>query len=275
MPSWENPRIPEGINVTREHPLKELFLLGGALLAIGLAALLILNMTAGWIAHAIPFSFEQEMAAGITERFPPGDPTMEPYLQELAERLAETMALPEEMTITVHLLEGETINAFATLGGHIFVHEGLVRLLPDENSLAMVLAHEVAHVKARDPMVALGRGLLVGAALAVVTGTSGNDAADWLLGNASLITTLAYNRAQEEAADRQALTTLALHYGHVGGATELFLLLGEDGTDGLATGTPELFSTHPAPDDRIERIRRIAREAGWPLEGPRRPLPTH
>ena len=46
--------------------------------------------------------------------------------------------------MTVHAVQDPTVNAFATLGGHVFVFTGLVDSLDSENGLAMVLAHELA-----------------------------------------------------------------------------------------------------------------------------------
>ena len=65
-------------------------------------------------------------------------------------------------------------NAFATLGGHIAVTSGLYRRMPSENALALVLAHEIAHVSARDPISALGGSatLALLVALAVVAGSA-------------------------------------------------------------------------------------------------------
>ncbi|MBK8289542.1 MAG: M48 family metalloprotease [Cellvibrionales bacterium] len=54
----------------------------------------------------------------------------------------------------------------ATLGGHIVVYQGLLDATKDsETALAMVMAHELTHIKLRHPAGAMGRGFAVAALL--------------------------------------------------------------------------------------------------------------
>ena len=48
---------------------------------------------------------------------------------------------------TFGIIQTEDINAFAAPGGYIFVTKGLLRQLTNEDQLAAVLAHEIAHVR--------------------------------------------------------------------------------------------------------------------------------
>lgn len=50
---------------------------------------------------------------------------------------------------TVELLDTKTINAFCTPGGHTFVTRGLLELGVDDNELAGVMGHEIAHAARR------------------------------------------------------------------------------------------------------------------------------
>src|SRR5690606_14951325 len=97
----------------------------------------------------------------------------------------------------------------------LFVYNGLLKEMPDENSLAMVLAHELAHIKNRDPVAAMGRGLAMTMLYAFATGdySAGADLASvgGELGMAR------FSREQEKVADLAALQTIHSHYGHVGG----------------------------------------------------------
>ena len=74
------------------------------------------------------------------------------------------------MTIQVHYTDLDVPNAFATLGGHIIVTSGLYRRMPSENALAMVIGHEIGHVKARDPISAVGGAVILSLPLAVLSG---------------------------------------------------------------------------------------------------------
>merc|ERR1711879_567360 len=67
----------------------------------------------------------------------------EAALTQLLNQLTDNKALP----VRVHYLADQDMpNAFATLGGHIFITRGLLDSVESENGLAMVLAHEYGHI---------------------------------------------------------------------------------------------------------------------------------
>ena len=252
MPQYENPKVPEGFNVSEEHPLKEFILLVCGIGAVVAAVVFALTLLAQNVARAIPFEMEKKLAAIAdfsvnTDNQKPSE--IENYLSALASKLAIQQDLPEGMTITLHYSNQNIVNAFATLGGHIFVYQGLIDKLPHENALAMVIAHEIAHIQHRDPIVAMGRGVTMMLVLALFTG--GDSAvAQQFLGQIGLVTALNFNREQELAADNVALETLQSFYGHVKGAEVLFEVLSEEeGEMPLA-----FLSTHPVTQSRIDRI---------------------
>ena len=172
------------------------------------------------------------------------------------------MDVPADLDLTFHVIEGETVNAFTTLGGNIFVFDGLMLELDDENSLAMVLGHEIAHAVNRDPLSTMGRGILLQILITSLSGNGGIDPSTTSELGFDLMLN-AYSREQEEDADELAVIALHRQYGHVGGATDLFETLNESYGD---EEPPELFSSHPDTDDRIEMIRDIAKERGWGFE---------
>ncbi|MGD8843412.1 MAG: M48 family metallopeptidase [Gammaproteobacteria bacterium] len=232
----------------------------------------LMSFAAERLARYVPFSYEQS----ITERFADdedaGHKPVRQRLQALADELSAVMDLPDDMTIHVHYVDEDTVNAFATLGGHIVIYRGLLEATPTENALAMVVAHEIAHVKHRDPIVALGRAVLIGTALAVFTGVSGDDMAGRVLGDAGLLTSLHFSREQESEADHEALSALAQRYGHVAGATFIFeKFLADENKSSYKM--PALFGTHPTNRKRIEQIHRWGTENGWPDTGETTLLP--
>ena len=184
------------------------------------------------------------------------EPVLQDYVEQLTQRIAGDMDVPGDLRIRVHAVRGRVVNAGATMGCHIFVPQGLLHSLDSENGLAMVLAHELAHCVNRDPLRSAGRAFLWEIAVSAIGATElpGQD-----LGGSQLMLN-AYSRQQEQAADRLALTTLQSHFGHIGGATHLFEVLRESGRAG---GNPEVLSTHPGLDQRIEAINTIARDNGW------------
>ncbi|MCW8889066.1 MAG: M48 family metallopeptidase [Sedimenticola sp.] len=265
---FEQRDIPEGINVTQVHPLRELaVLLGGAVLLIVLLVYL-LGLSAGFLARYIPFEMELELASSFSEETK-SEGDIQRYLTRINDQVVAAMALPEGMQITLHYNNDDTVNAFATLGGHVVVFRGLLEKLPNENALAMLLAHEIAHVKHRDPIVSVGRGLTISAVLGLVLGQSDLG----VLGDTGLYTLLHFNREMEREADREALEAVYRIYGHTRGADDLFRVLQTyreeaGGDDGF-----EVLQTHPLDWKRINAIDSLARTNGWDVEGDITPIP--
>ena len=259
MADYENRPPPEGINVSPTHPLKDFALLVGGISALVVVAVLALSLLAGQLARHIPFAHERVLA-GQLGRWLPAEPVSaverqrRQYLQALAERLAQGMEMPPEMTLTVHYSAQPTINALATLGGHIVVFQGLIDTLPSENALAMVLAHEIAHVRHRHPVVAMGRGFAVLLAVASLSGVGDGSLQQWL-GGIGMLPVLSFSRAQEEEADAAALQAVLRTYGHVGDAAAFFEHVARAP---LAREPLAIFSSHPGHAERIARIRDFA-----------------
>jgi len=264
--NYSNPEIPEGINYSKEHPLKEFFLLVVGVLLFFLSLVLILGVLAEFLASYVPFSAELKIVALQKSDEQPEAQAIENYLQTLAGRLAAVQGLPEGMTVKVHYVDSDSINAFATLGGQIVVFRGLLDIVPDENTLAMVIAHEIAHIKLRHPIKGLGRAVVIGTAIAMFNGGAGNDIVTDVLGEAGLLTALKFSRDQERAADAIALQALARVYGHIGGAGEVFRLLQQQ-HEKTGLITPEFFNTHPLTENRIEEINVMANNNNWPTMG--------
>ena len=240
------------------------------MLLIVVAVTFLLAWSAESLVRHIPFSVEVGLAGKYATQ-PDYDDATTAYLQQLAARLAAAQNLPQDMKITVHYVDEDTINAFATLGGHIVVFRGLLEKIPDENTLAMVISHEIAHIQHRHPIMSLGRGLVVGLALAALTGLSDIDIAGDVLGEAGLLTVLKFSREQELEADRTALAALAKVYGHIGGANELFKMFQDVAVSG--NRPPQLLSSHPHTERRIEAINTLAATYGWRSDGTSTPLP--
>lgn len=258
---YSNPEIPENINTTKEHPLKEFFILSGGIIGSIFVVVLVLSLLAETLAARIPFSMEQKIATRFVDE-PENDSATQQYLQTLVEEISQQMALPEEMQITLHYVDNDVENAFATLGGHIFIHRGLMEIMPHENALSMVIAHEIAHVQHRHPLIAMGRGVVIGLFLATVTGLSGDRIVGSIIGNAGTLTARGFSREQEREADHTALAAIYKHYGHVSGASDLFkALLKIDETSLLPL--PQFLSTHPLSTERVDTIEQYARQNNW------------
>ena len=157
-----------------------------------------------------------------------------------------------------------SINAFATPGGVIVVNSGLIRKTKTEAELASVLAHEIAHVKARhlsrmheeSSRVNISTALSVLAT--VIAGTYSTDA----LGK-TLITTenikasrlTDFIRANEMEADRIAINILVNANINPMAMSDFFRTLQKENND---SGALEFLRTHPLTKNRIAETESLA-----------------
>ena len=90
------------------------------------------------------------------------------YIDSVGQKVAKVSQRPD---IEYHFvaLNDKTVNAFALPGGYIFITSGLLKKLTSESQLASVLAHETAHVVARDTMQSLSNEMGVELLLSAIT----------------------------------------------------------------------------------------------------------
>jgi beta-barrel assembly-enhancing protease len=263
---YENPELPEGINNSDTRPLATFLRLSGALLLLCAVLGGTLVLLADRLVPLVPFRYEKAVAEGAVVR-DPADAPIENYLQELAGRLARAQPLPPDISVQVHYSGGAMVNAFATLGGHVVIYQGLLETVPDENALAMVLAHEIAH---RHPIASAGRAAALGFALMLIGADSGASVVQSAVSQGGALTMLSFSRSQESEADATALEAVYRTYGHVGGADAFFrAMLKRAG----AASPPAFLSSHPLTAGRIEALAAHAAQRGWKADGARTPLP--
>lgn len=170
-----------------------------------------------------------------------------PYLDsaifEITNRLESNIeSTPYEFTF--HVIRNEQVNAFATLGGHIFIHTGLIEVTDNPEELAAVLAHEMGHVEERHVVDKMVTELGVTLLFSVLTG---NDPA-LITELVELTLSSVFSRSQETEADQFGLDLLMrskispLHMAHV------FRKLKEESNGSYV---PEILSTHPNINSRI------------------------
>ncbi|MEM7561486.1 MAG: M48 family metalloprotease [Pseudomonadota bacterium] len=142
------------------------------------------------------------------------DPELRAYLNDLGNEIASHTDLlgvrPE-----FNLIESSDLNAFAVPGGYITFHTGLVLETEDENELAAVVGHEIAHLTQRHlpRLIAKTEAAKLPTTAAVLASILvGGQAglAGLTLANAQLISSqLAYTREFEREADALGIRYLA------------------------------------------------------------------
>ncbi|MDX8409306.1 MAG: M48 family metalloprotease [Mariprofundales bacterium] len=92
----------------------------------------------------------QKMAAQFAKELPllaATDPLVK-YVNRVGQKVANHADRPE-LIYRFHVVNDDTLNAFALPGGYIYLHRGLLNHLNSESELAAVLGHETGHVTAR------------------------------------------------------------------------------------------------------------------------------
>lgn len=260
---FENHRFDERLNpnIAHEHPLKELVRLGMWLAALALVLLLAVELLVRTLPYTVSLPNESKWLSPLAA--PLLHNTREDAdMQALADQISAQMQLPPG-SVKVHIGEDEMVNAFATFGGHVVMMQGLLDVLPSEEAVAAVLAHEIGHIRARDPLRGMSRSLLLGLAASTLLGSNHMDTLGYL-------ENLRYSRDLEEAADAGAVRFSAAQYQHIGGAAQMLETLAAQ-----EKATPaqqwDWLATHPHPQARLNAIRKLARQAGYTERKPELP----
>ena len=277
-------RLPdEGINTPGRHPLTEFLRLGlAALVALVLFGLL-LNFAGGHLAGLIPYRAELWLTdridgvltdAGEDSPFSAEEVNtpLHDYLNQLGKQVESALELKSPMAIQLHYSDEDVINAFATLGGHVYLYKGLLKQLPHENALVMLLAHEYSHVQLRHPVRGVGGGIAVALGAALLPGGAGVEGR--LYGLAGTLSNLNFSRDMESQSDENGLKAVNTIYGHIDGADDLFVLFMAQREEADLSVLDGFFSTHPLDQQRIDDLKNVAMRNGWEAEGVTTDLPA-
>ena len=150
-------------------------------------------------------------------------------------------------------IDPSSINAF-TDGKNVFVTEGMIRFLKNDDELAHILAHEIAHIYRGHTEATRGRYVFAGI-LGVPAVVFAGPLAGRVLQELIFAATRTFDRDQEREADLYALIRTHQAGFDVDAGSEFFIRLGKEKPETLESG---FFSTHPTSTERLERIQKIA-----------------
>lgn len=202
------------------------------------------------------------------------DPLLTDYLEYLIYNLASFSQL-QDRRLELVVVDNKSMNAFAVPGGVVGVHNGMFLYAENEDQMASVLSHELAHLSQRH----FARGVekqksssyanlaaLLGAL--VIAATAGGDAglaAITATQAAALENQLRYSRQNEQEADRIGMLTMVsadLDPMSVAGMFEQM-----QRSSRYYSRPPEFLLTHPVTERRISDAR--SRAARYPKRLPR------
>ena len=202
------------------------------------------------------------------------DPLIDEWLNTMGRRLGANSDNPRQ-SFTFFMMKDRQINAFATLGGYVAVNAGLVLTAEDEDEVAAVLSHEIAHVTQQHVLRAVEKAqrdqipILLGMLAAVVAaqqagGNSSGDASMAAIASGmGLMQQLQidYTRSNESEADRLGIRTLARSGYDVDAMAEFFerMSLAMRGNRG-GYSAPDFLQTHPVTTTRISEARARAEQ---------------
>ncbi len=223
-----------------------LFWIGGALI---IAALLAASLN--WAVTLIPPTVETRWARKLPV-FNDSECELPKDAAVALEKLRKRLLLPgdDEFSISLRIVRAREVNAFAFLGGSIYINTGLLKGAFNADEVAGVVAHEMAHVRNRDVLHSISGRLVTAILLAQIGETSG------LANLFTQVANLTFTRSQEEAADRSAISRLQAAHIATQPLANFFKRLPSFG--------PTMLSDHPDSESRSQMAASAVVESPTP-----------
>lgn len=229
------------------------------LLIAGCAKTPITNRT-----QLILISSDQEMALGLSEAEKVkanSKLSTDKALNDRVRRIGEKIALVsgrDDFAWEFDVIESDELNAFCLPGGKVFLYTGILKLTANDDQIATVIGHEVAHALARHGAERMSMQMVSGTGAQILAGALQVPAEyEGLYSQAYGIGTqvgvlLPYSRKHEEEAD-QIGVYLMWKAGY--NPREAVRFWERMQTMNTGKGTPEFLSTHPSDQSRINAIK--------------------
>jgi predicted Zn-dependent protease len=192
------------------------------------------------------------------------DARLTAYFETLGQRLARESPR-QDVTYRFRVVDMVEPNAFALPGGYVYVSRGLLALVNNEDELAGVVGHEIAHVAARHSVQKISKQGPVAAVFGVFSGLT-----NWIpvvggvvegIGDVTQSLIFApYDRSQETQADQVGQDVAAKAGWDPAGLSRFLTTLGRE-VDLTTKGArrPSFFDSHPPAPDRVAKTAAHAR----------------
>jgi predicted Zn-dependent protease len=169
------------------------------------------------------------------------------YVNQVGQKLAQN-SNRSNLPYVFQVVEDDTINAFATMGGYVYIQTGLLKAAKNEAELASVMGHEIGHIVGKHSVKqmreqAITQGVLTAAGL--------DQSAAVQIG-VQLALNLPHSRGDELEADQLGLDNITRACYAPSGMIDFMRTL-EQASNG--SNVPTFLSTHPSPANRVSLLQ--------------------
>ncbi|MCK5824415.1 MAG: M48 family metallopeptidase [Ichthyobacteriaceae bacterium] len=160
------------------------------------------------------------------------------------------------------VIESEQLNAWCMPGGKVAFYTGILPVCKNDEGVAVVMAHEIAHAIASHGAERMSQTQVqsaIGAVGSIVMGVYGTKSEYQELvlqayGVGSQVGMLAYSREHESEADEMGIIFMSLAGYNPKVAPQFWKRMQAKSNGGQ---TPEFLSTHPHPKTRIDDLNKM------------------
>jgi predicted Zn-dependent protease len=180
------------------------------------------------------------------------DPEINNYVKQIGARLVPQSDRPN-LPFTFQVVNDDSINAFATAGGYVYVNTGLLKAAETEAEVAGVMAHEIAHITNKHALKQMRQRIIAGG-LADAAGVDNNVL---VAVGVEVGLNLPRSRRDEYEADQNGLENLIRSGYAPSGMIAFFQKLLNAGGGSM----PTFLTTHPHTEDRIANLEQMLQQA--------------
>lgn len=168
------------------------------------------------------------------------------YVDQIGQKLVANSDR-RNIPYTFQVVEDDSVNAFATMGGFIYVNTGLLTTAENEAELASVIAHEMGHIEGKHALKQI-RQSAIASGVATLAGVDRNK----IVGlGVELALKRPRSRQDEYDADKRGLKILTRSgYAQSGMVSFMQKLMGKG-------SVPTILSTHPNTGDRVKALQKL------------------
>lgn len=167
------------------------------------------------------------------------------YVNQIGQRLAKKSARPN-IPYTFQVVNDKSVNAFATMGGYVYINTGLIKKADNEAELASVIGHEIGHIAGRHAIEQMRESAIAQGVLSA----AGLDRSQAVQIGVELALSRPNSREDELEADRFGLDNLKKSGYAPSGMVSFMQKLLQRGNS-----TPTFLNTHPATSERIKLLQ--------------------